>query len=218
MRSDETETWQGEGRGTDPPRDCFLHHQLWPQNPAMERWFVLIPMDRWVKTQTSPLHFSSRGLSPPLCTLMSLFCSWPWDKPAAAFPTSQLSAVGRWLWGWDCCFCFANRTMLFPSGPGEAAASAGYCRPAGVPGTPRHPDELHPKGSLHPRLLWALSTALCCHPSLAHSFIFLGDFCLHNQITLYLVRVPGSWHHRHQALSSPLGQQLPIAVGPSHPK
>lgn len=47
-------TRPGAGRGTDPPSNWFLHHQLWPQNPAMERWLIRIPMDRWVKPQSSP--------------------------------------------------------------------------------------------------------------------------------------------------------------------
>lgn len=48
----EIETWQGGRRGTGSLKGWF--HQLWSQNPVMERWLTLIPMGRWVKPQTSP--------------------------------------------------------------------------------------------------------------------------------------------------------------------
>lgn len=76
-------------------------------------------------------------------------------------------------------FLLRTQKDASPSSPGDAAASpAGCCRPAGDLESPRNPDELQPKGSLHPWPLWAPSTALRCHHSIAQSFI--GDFCFYN--------------------------------------
>lgn len=115
-------------------------------------------------------------------------------------------------------FLLRTQKDASPSSPGEAAASsAGCCRPAGDLENPGHTEELQPKGSLHPWPLHAPSMALRCHPSIA---VFYRGFLLLQPTNTSFSE--GAWlltsPPTNLPQSSPLCQQLRIAMGPSHPK